>query len=111
VSAVRVLKVQLAKANKTLQDLNAVAPQNAYTKWLAGKDERMKQYQATHDQLVKTIGKQQADQYLATMLDTEKKTGEMMAQMSRQGSEMMPRAFGDFQAKREVERLEVLLSR
>jgi hypothetical protein len=98
VSAERVLKVQLAKANKTLQDLNAVAPQNEYTKWLAGKDERMKQYQETHDQLVKTIGKQQADQYLATMLDTEKKTGEMMAQMSQQGSDVNSTA-GQFQAQ------------
>ena len=98
VSAERVLKVQLAKANKTLEDVNAAAPQNEYTKWLAGKDERMKQYQETHDQLVKTIGKQQADAYLATMLDTEKKTGEMMAQMSQQGSDTSSTA-GQFQAQ------------
>jgi hypothetical protein len=98
VSAERVLNVQLAKANKTLQDVNAAAPQNAYTKWLAGKDERMKQYQETHDQLVKTIGKQQADAYLATMLDTEKKTGDMMAQMSQQGSDVSSTT-GQFQTQ------------
>jgi outer membrane translocation and assembly module TamA len=58
----------------------------------------MKQYQEAHDQLVKTIGKQQADAYLATMLDTEKKTGEMMAQMSQQGSDTNSTA-GQFQAQ------------
>jgi hypothetical protein len=98
VSAERVLKVQLDKANKTLDDLNAESPQNAYTKWLAGKDDRMKQYQQTHDQLEKSLGKQQADSYLATALDTEKQTGAMMAQMAQQGSEANSTT-GQFQAQ------------
>jgi hypothetical protein len=88
VSAERVLKVQLAKANKTLQDLNAAAPSNAYTKWLAGEDDRIKQYQETHDQLVKSLGKQQADAMLATLLENDKKTGEMLEQMAQQGSDV-----------------------
>jgi hypothetical protein len=98
VSAERVLKVQLDKANKTLEDLNAEAPQNTYTQWLAGKDKRMQGYQQTHDQLEKTIGKQQADAYLATALETEKQTGAMMAQMAQQGSEVNSTA-GRYQAQ------------
>jgi len=94
VTAERVLKVQLDKARKTLQDVNAASPQNAYTQWLSGKDERMKQYQQTHDELVKSLGKEKADAYLATMLDTEKKTGDMLKSMAEQGSDTNQTANG-----------------
>jgi|HubBroStandDraft_1064217.scaffolds.fasta_scaffold27614_3 hypothetical protein len=98
VSAERVLKVQLDKANKTLEDVNAASPSNAYTKWLAGKDDRMKQYQQTHDQLEKTLGKQQADAYLATAIESEKQTGAVLAQMAQQGSATNSTT-GQFQAQ------------
>jgi hypothetical protein len=94
VSAERVLKVQLDKASKTLQDVTAASPQNSYTQWLKGKDKRLQDYQNAHDQMVKAVGKQQADAYLATMLDTEKKTGEMLASMSQQGSDTNQTASG-----------------
>jgi hypothetical protein len=98
VTAERVLNVQLDNANKTLQDVNAASPSNAYTKWLAGKDDRMKQYQQTHDQLEKTLGKQQADAYLATALESEKQTAAVMAQMAQQGSATNSTT-GQFQAQ------------
>jgi hypothetical protein len=78
--------------------VNAASPSNAYTKWLAGKDDRMKQYQATHDQLEKTLGKQQADTYSATALESEKQTGAVMTQMAQQGSATNSTT-GQFQAQ------------
>ncbi|MGD0839993.1 MAG: hypothetical protein ABSA32_02430 [Candidatus Acidiferrales bacterium] len=111
VTAERVLKVQLDKANKTLQDVNAAAPQNAYTQWLAGKDKRMKEYQQEHDEMVKSLGKQQADAYLATMLDTEKKTGDMLASMAQQGSDVNKTASGyQAQASKAVNDLQAQLN-
>lgn len=98
VTAERVLKVQLDKANKTLHDVNAASPQNAYTQWLSGKDERLKQYQQAHDELVKSLGKEKADAYFATMLDTEKQTGEMLKAQAQQGSDVNQTA-GGFQAQ------------
>lgn len=94
VTAERVLKVQLDKADKTLQDVNAMSPQNPYTQWLNGKDKRLQDYQNAHDQMAKAVGKQQADAYLATMIETDKKTGEMLAAMAQQGSDVSKMASG-----------------
>jgi hypothetical protein len=93
VSAERVLKVQIEKARKVQTDVDASSPQNAYAKWQAGHAERLRQYQEAHDQMAKT-NKQQADQMLATMLDTEKQTEKMMAGMAQQGSDMNKMASG-----------------
>lgn len=94
VTAERVLKVQLDKARKTMQDVTAASPQNSYTQWLSGKDKRLQDYQKAHDDMVKSLGKQKADEILATMLDTEKKTGEMMAAMAQKGSDTSKMASG-----------------
>jgi hypothetical protein len=111
VTAERVLKVQLAAANKTLQDLNTEGPQNAYTQWLAGKDKRLQGYQQAHDEMVKSVGKHQADQYLATVLDNDRKTGDMLAQMAQQGSGVNSTASGfQAQAAKAVQDLEAQLN-
>lgn len=87
VTVERVLKVQIAAARKTQQDVNASSPQSAYAKWQSGHDERIRQYQKAHDEMAK-VNKQQADQMLASMLDSEKQTDKMMVAMAQQGSDM-----------------------
>jgi len=96
VSAERVLNVQIEKARKVQKDVDDASPQSAYAKWEAGHAERLRQYQETHDQLAKT-NKQQADQMLATMLESEKQTEKMMASMVQPGSDMNKMA-GQYQA-------------
>ncbi len=96
VSAERVLNVQIEKARKVQKDVDAASPQNAYAQWQAGHADRLRQYQETHDQLAKT-NKQQADQMLQTLLESEKQTGKMMASMAQQGSDMNKMA-GQYQA-------------
>jgi hypothetical protein len=87
VSAERVLKVQIAKARKTLEDVSAGSPQSAYAQWLSGRDKRLRDEQAAHDQMAK-INKQQADAMLAQMIENDKKTEKMLAAMAQQGGDL-----------------------
>jgi hypothetical protein len=87
VSVERVLNVQIAAARKVQKDVDAASPQTAYAKWQSGHAERLRQYQETHDQMVK-INKQQADTMLAKMVESEKQTEKTMAAMAQQGSDL-----------------------
>ncbi len=98
VSMERILKVQLARARKTLEDVNAASPQTAYKKWMSEKEKRLQGYQKAHDDMVKALGKEKADAMLATMLDADKKTESMYAGMAQQGSDTSKMVAG-FQAQ------------
>ena len=87
VTVERILKVQTARAQKELDDITAASPETAYAKWQSGRDERLRGYQQAHDQMA-AVNKQQADQMLAQMLETEKQTEKTMAAMAQPGSEL-----------------------
>jgi hypothetical protein len=86
VSTERMLKAQLDKARKDQKEVmnsESARPQNTYDTWVKGRDERLRSYQKTHDELAK-INKQQADDMLARMLESEKLTEKTMAAMAQQ---------------------------
>jgi hypothetical protein len=74
--------------------VSAASPQNSYTQWLSGKDKRLQDYQKTHDEMVKALGKEKADAILASMLENDKKTEAMFAAMAQRGSEISKMASG-----------------
>lgn len=87
VTVERMLNVQLAKAQQQMKDTKAadsIRPQNAYAEWMKGHDERIRQYQETHDQLAKT-NKQLADQMLANALKSEEETAKVMQAVAEKG--------------------------
>lgn len=86
VTAERVLNVQIAKARKTLEDVDAGSPQTHYNQWVSDRDKRLRQEQDAHDQMAK-INKQQADAMLAQMVENDKKNENMLAAMAQPGSD------------------------